>query len=152
MHRTGCDEVVVPHPGLQITLKGVVGANAGTMKIMTRLIYLVDDDGSSHFAPRALTVREESVVIDGRELIPVSIQPPLESAKGGTLGLALLLPRSREASSDDIRHGPMQKPMRVSVYRIASDASDLPDDLTKNDVTVALWGLVGESVESLGRS
>lgn len=91
----------------------------------------------------------DEVRIEGRELVPVSINPPIETVGGDPLVLALLLPRSRQASISDLRHGPMAKPTRVFVYRIRGDGPVLERQLTVADVSVALWGLVAESVDAL---
>jgi hypothetical protein len=119
--------------------------------MLSRTVYLINDDDPGQFAPRAATILPDEIRIEGRELVPVSISPPIENVGGDPLSFALLVPRSRWTSIAELRHGPMAKPTRVFVYRIKGDGPPLDRTLTLADVSVALWGLVGESMDALGR-
>jgi hypothetical protein len=116
-----------------------------------RTLYLINDDDPSQFAPRAAQVLGAPIELDGRELLPVTIHPAIEGM-GEPIETALLLPRSRQHSVRTIQDGPLSEPMRVFVYRAAHDVPIGGSELTAADLSVAFWGLVGDSIEAVRKT
>jgi len=114
-------------------------------------LYLIDDDDPREFKPRLATIVRDDVRVEAQRGVVVTINPPIEHAAGGPLGAAILVPRHKDVSIDDIRAGAREKPASVFVCRFEGDLGELPRQLTKTEVRIALWGLVSGSLDFGGR-
>ena len=116
---------------------------------MSRTLYLTDDDNPRQGEIWTAVVCADTVRVGGREAVLVSFDPPIQRRSGASLRRALLVPRSRSGSIDELRFGHLAKPTSVFVYEISGDSDEVRPDLPETQVRVAIWGLVGETPDSL---
>jgi hypothetical protein len=110
-------------------------------------MYLINDDEPDQFAPRLATIVRVDVEIEDKPGVVVRIEPPIENLVGGPLETAILVPRHRNVSGDDLRQGAKRHPLSVFVCRFVGEPDRLPPQLSKDDIKIVFWGLVSESLD-----
>jgi hypothetical protein len=119
----------------------------GIIQREMRTLYLINADEPWKFEARKATIIREHLRIGETEAVVVSIEPPLDPYPGGPLASAILAPRHRNVSIDEIRNGPLHEPANVFVCRFQGLADQLPEQMVREDVVIALWGLLSESLD-----
>lgn len=104
--------------------------------------YLINADEPRSFKRRKLVVARQNVRFGKQTGVIVTIDPPLDNLIGGPLATALLLPRHVGRSLDELREG---RPVHVYVCRVLDKAGEAVGELTRQDVSIVIWGLVGTS-------
>jgi hypothetical protein len=112
---------------------------------MFPILYLTNDDQPTQFSPREMTIVRKDVFVEGKQGLLVTITPTLEHTIGGPLREAILVPRHKDGSVEDICSGQMKKPTSVFVCRLYDPEQSLKADILKEQVAILFWGLVSYS-------
>src|SRR5438128_452834 len=104
---------------------------------MPTKMYLVNDDQPWQFPARVATIVRDDVRVGDQSGVVVTIDPPIENAAGGSLATAILVPRHRNVSIEDLRRGATLRPVSVFVCRFKGEPNELDSLLTKNDVQIS---------------
>jgi hypothetical protein len=119
---------------------------------MSNRLYLINDDEPRAFVPRVATIVRDAVRVGNREGIFVVIEPPIENSAGNPLAAAILIPRHKDVSIDDLRGGAVRKPASVFVCRVKGDPPQPQAELLDvHEVTISFWGLVSGSPDFGGQ-
>jgi hypothetical protein len=108
-------------------------------------MYLINDDEPGQFAPRVATIIGDDVEVEDKPAVVVRIEPRIENLVGGPLEAAILVPRHRSVTGEDLRQGAKRRPLSVFVGRFVGEPDRLPRKLSKDDVRIVFWGLVSGS-------
>jgi hypothetical protein len=104
---------------------------------------LSNDDEPGKLARRELTVTREGLNVGGQEAVLASVDPPLiGNGWGNGTTSVLLASRTRGVTIGQMLDDPSSRPGRVFVLRYLGDATQLPDSIGRDDVSIEFWGLL----------
>jgi hypothetical protein len=99
---------------------------------------LTNDDEPTSLAPRSMEIVREGFVVGENPAVLASVEPPLEF--GALVPAVLLISRTRGVSIDEMVD---RAAGRVYVCQYVGDSDPIPDRLSRDDLKILFWGLIG---------
>ena len=115
-------------------------------------LYIIDDDDPTAFPPRLVTVQNRRLTVEGRRGVLATLEPPLDGMPGGTLSLAILVPRQPAHAILRVVDDPGSTSVSVYVFRWP-DAMVVGERRAfhRSELLMPFWGLLG-GMERLAES